>query len=189
VCTGNVCRSPLAELVLQQELDKRGVAAEVGSAGLVGDGMAAAPPIIELLVGRGLDARPHRSRLLHTGLLDGVDLVLGMAREHVREVVLTDPAAMDRSFTLKELVRRGRAIGPRPADEALAAWLVRAAEGRRPADILGASEADDIADPIGRRFSVFQRVAAEIERLTADLVDLAWPAVPVPPVSMGLRFT
>jgi protein-tyrosine phosphatase len=179
VCTGNVCRSPLAERLLDQELARRGVPADVSSAGLVGDGMPASPEIVELLAAGGIDGSGHRSRLLRADVLAGADLVLGMAREHVREAVLLDPAAFRRTFTLKELVRRARATGPRRTDEVLGDWLDRVGTDRRPAAALGASSEDDIVDPIGRSMAVYQEVADEIGSATRALADLAWGA-PVP---------
>jgi protein-tyrosine phosphatase len=178
VCTGNVCRSPFAERVLAHELDRRGIPAHVSSAGLVADGLVIAPQIVELLDRVGIDGRAHVSRLIGAEILAGADLVLGMAREHVREAVLLAPDRFGRVFTLKELVRRGRAVGPRSHGEDLAAWLDRVGAGRRPTDTLGSSPDDDVVDPIGQRQSVFQRVADEINEQVAALVELAWPQAP-----------
>src|SRR3546814_13095724 len=75
-----------------------------------------------------------------------------MAREHVREVAVLDPGALARTFTLKELVRAGAAIGHPLPDEALDAWLRRAGAGR-PKDLLGGVGPDDsydIEDSVGR---------------------------------------
>jgi protein-tyrosine phosphatase len=138
-------------------------------------GRAAAEEVIELMDARGLDLRSHASRLLAPDLLTRSDLVLGMAREHVREAVLLQPALFTRAFTLKELIRRGAEIGPRASNETIPSWLGRAAEGRSPADFLGSAPMDDIADPMGRRFGVFKKTAVEIEALTGELVDLLWP--------------
>lgn len=178
VCTGNICRSPLAQYILQRDLDQRGVPADVTSAGLLREGIPAADEVVELLDARGLDARSHRSRTISPDVLRSADLVIGMAREHVREVVLLQPALFARTFTLRELVWRGREIGRRLPSESLGDWLARLGIDRRPSDVLGASELDDIADPIGHRFAVFKRTAVEIDELTADLVELAWPGDP-----------
>ena len=175
VCTGNVCRSPLAERILARELDRRGVPAAVSSAGLFRDGMPAAPEILELLAAQGLDGSDHRSCVVQPEFVAGADLVLGMAREHVRASVLADPAAQGRAFTLKELVRRGRTIGARLGGEPLSDWLARAAAGRSPRDALGSSSEDDIRDPYGRGMGVYRRVAGEIGQLVSTLADLAWP--------------
>ena len=70
-----------------------------------------------------------------------------MERRHVREVVVLDQRAWSRAFTLKELVRRASEVGPRASEESLAEWLQRVNAGRRPADLLGQSRDDDVADP------------------------------------------
>lgn len=164
----------MAEAILRRDLADRGVGAHVSSAGLLYDGRPAAEEVIELMDARSLDVRPHESRKMTAAMLAGSDLIIGMAREHVREAALLQPARFPQTFTLKELVRRGGAIGPRPAHESVEAWLERASAGRRPTDYLGSSESDDIADPMGRRFGVFKKSAVEIETLTASLVDLLW---------------
>jgi protein-tyrosine phosphatase len=175
VCTGNVCRSPLAERLLAHQLRRRSVGADVSSAGLVLDGAPASPEILRLLEEQGLDGTAHRSRILGADLVAGADLILGMTREHVREAVLVTPEAFARTFTLKELVRRGRAVGPRPDGESLAEWLERVGEGRRRGAALGASPDDDITDPIGLPMAVYRDVAREIQEHTSALVNLAWP--------------
>jgi len=178
LCTGNICRSPMAEEMLRARLAARDVPAVVSSAGTATEGEPAADEVLELLRARGLDGSAHRSRLLDADLLADADLVLAMARRHVRDATLADPAAFPRTFTLKELVRRGDAAGPRASDEDLAAWLERVGDGRQPTRLLGDSPADDVADPVGRRFGVFKKVARELDEQLDRLVDLAWPLEP-----------
>ena len=84
VCTGNICRSPLAAALLERALTERGIAGiEVSSAGT---GAWDGAPVSEgaYLVGleRGLDLSGHRARLLTRELVEGADLVLTMARHH-----------------------------------------------------------------------------------------------------------
>jgi len=165
----------MAEVLLQRHLDQRRIDAHVSSAGLLDIGRAAADEVVELMRARGVDVGQHASRLLTPDVLTNADLVLGMAREHVREAVLLQPSLFSRTFTLKELVRRGSAIGRRATNETVASWLGRVAEDRAPTEILGSSELDDIADPIGRRFGVFKKTAVEIDELTTELVELLWP--------------
>jgi protein-tyrosine phosphatase len=175
VCTANICRSPLAAAALRRQLVERGVAATVVSAGLLLDGAPAAAGMRLAGAHLGLDLSGHRSRILGPGDVDAADLVVGMAREHVREVVLLAPQAWERSFTVKELVRKGRQIGERRADEGLVDWLARAAAGRRYADLAGMSGDDDVDDPIGGSQADFTAAAREIDVLAAELVALAWP--------------
>ena len=165
----------MAEVLLQRDLDKRGVDAHVSSVGLLDMGRPAADEVIELMDARGVDVRTHASRPMTIEILTSADLLLGMAREHVREAVLLQPSLFSRAFTLKELVRRGSAIGPRASNETVRSWLGRAGEDRSPSEILGSSSVDDIADPMGRRFGVFKKTAIEIEELTTELVELLWP--------------
>ncbi len=84
VCTGNICRSPLAAALMQRALGERGVEGiEVGSAGT---GAWDGAPVSEgaYLVGleRGLDLSGHRARLLTRELIEQADLILTMARHH-----------------------------------------------------------------------------------------------------------
>ncbi len=174
VCTGNVCRSPMAEAFLRRDVAALELDVTVGSAGTLRDGLAAAEEVVEIMDKRGIDVERHRSRLMTPDMLVSADLILGMTRDHVREAALLDFDCFARSFTLKELVRRGGAVGPRHRDEPVAAWIKRASDGREPRDYLFADD-DDIEDPIGRRFSFFKRTATEIEDLTTALVGLLWP--------------
>jgi protein-tyrosine phosphatase len=176
VCTGNICRSPMAEAMLAHRLEQRAVAATVRSAGLVLEGTPASEHGVELLQGRGLDLSGHRARRMTAEMVSDADLVLGMAREHVREAVVLVPAAFPRTFALKELVRRGADTGPRRPGEALGAWLERVHHGRTTAGLLGGSGDDDVADPYGRARSVYARTAEELEGLLDRLVGLAWGA-------------
>jgi protein-tyrosine phosphatase len=125
--------------------------------------------------GYGVDLAPHRSREATAAELRAADLVLGMAREHVRDAAALDPEALCRTFTLKELVRRGAAIGPRPPTEPVADWLARAAAGRRARDLLGSSPDDDVRDPIGLSRAHYEAVAGEVAALVHRMVDLLWP--------------
>jgi protein-tyrosine phosphatase len=165
----------MAEGLFRRDLAAAGVDAVVESAGLVTQGQEASRHGVDAMARRGVDIDAHRSRRLSGYLVDEADLVVGMERGHVREVAVLDAAAFRRTFTLPELVRRGRAIGPRPRDEPLDHWLERASAGRRPADLLGSDPSDEIADPIGRSAKHYERTADEIESLVRTAVDLLFP--------------
>ena len=107
--------------------------------------------------------------------MQSADLVLGMEQAHVRYSVLLEPEAWFRSFTLKELVRRGSELGPRPPVESPGAWLARAHEGRDRPDMLGDSPLDDVADPYGGPSSAYEAALTEIGDLVDRLVSLRWP--------------
>ncbi|HXI66280.1 MAG TPA: low molecular weight protein arginine phosphatase [Gemmatimonadales bacterium] len=84
VCTGNICRSPLAAALLERALGER--AAEGITVSSAGTGAWDGAPVSEgaYLVGleRGLDLSGHRARLLTRELVEGADLILTMARHH-----------------------------------------------------------------------------------------------------------
>src|SRR5205809_2485504 len=83
VCTGNICRSPLAAALLQRALKERGLDMNVTSAGTgAWDGAPASEGAYLVGLERGLDLSGHRARLLTRELVDQADLILTMARHH-----------------------------------------------------------------------------------------------------------
>jgi protein-tyrosine-phosphatase len=170
----------VAEILLRERLGGLGLDARVASAGLLEPGRPASAHGVDIMRGRGLDMGPHRSRAISRDMLTSADLILGMAREHVREAVVMDPALWPRTFTLKELVRRGEAAGPRRPGEALDAWLRRVAEGRRISELTGSSPLDDVEDPIGGPRSAYERMAVELDGLVDRLVAVAFAGALTP---------
>ena len=166
----------MAEALLRAALGERAVDASVSSAGLFRGGVPASPGSIRAMARRGLDLDGHRSRTVTEALLEGADLVLGMARLHIREAVVAVPDVWPRAFTLKELVRRGSAAGPRTPGQPLEAWLATLHEGRRRGDLIGDDPEDDVADPVGGPERLYLATAEELEALVARLVDLTFPA-------------
>jgi len=164
----------MAEVLLRRRLGDLGVAARVASAGMLRAGQPASDHGVDILRERGLDMSTHRSRAMSRGLLGGADLILAMAREHVREAVVLDTALWPRTFTLKELVRRGEAAGARQAGETLHDWLARVGQGRRISDLTGSSPDDDVADPYGGPRSAYERLATELDDLLDRLVVVAF---------------
>jgi len=104
VCTGNSCRSVLAEYYLKkrlQDLDIRDV--EVGSAGTgTSDGMRASSNSVEVLKELGIDASSHRARIVTKIMLDSYDIVFGLTQAHVNDMMLMDPKAADKICALAE---------------------------------------------------------------------------------------
>jgi protein-tyrosine phosphatase len=162
----------MAEALLARRLRDAGIDARVHSAGLMNDGSSPPEDGIAVMATRGLDTTAHRSRRMTAEMLLETDLVIGMAKEHVREAVLLEPDVWPRAFTIKELVRRGEEAGGRAPDQPLGEWLSKVHAGRTRADMLGASDVDDVADPIGRRRTFYEQTADQLEDLTARLARL-----------------
>lgn len=184
VCTANMCRSPLLEVLLASALRARGATAHVHSAGTMADGRGAVHEMIDLAADRGLDLQAHVGRRLDPEMIRGADLVLPLAREHLREVVVACPDAFARTYTPKELVRRAAAVGGRRPDEPLPDFLARVHEGRSAQQLMRADPADDVADPIGGPRSGYVRTASELDGLSAAIGALLAP-IPGPGSTIG----
>ena len=97
VCTGNICRSPMAEALLRARFALRGGTGQVESAGLAAvEGHPADPVAVELLAARGLDLSGHRARQLTPELLRRFELVLVMDAVQERRLSMLAPWARAR---------------------------------------------------------------------------------------------
>ena len=180
VCTGNICRSPLAEVLLRADLEPLGVRVHsAGTHALVGHGMP--EPALELAVQEGADpdvAAAHQARYLVEPLLGDADLVLAMAREHRSHVVKMMPNRLRRTFTVREFARLASTLS---SDDARAAAdaagesprerfaaVLRAVNDQRGLTPSSGDE-DDVIDPYRRSRETYARSAAE---LTPALVEV-----------------
>lgn len=181
VCTGNVCRSPLAEQLLRMQLaDVPEVS--VSSAGvraLEGQPM----PVETQQVARALgvaDPELHRGRQLTAEMLDQASLILAMAREHRRAIVELNPRAARRTLTIRELARYAPVITEEdvrselfPGQSGVVASLksgVRALAIGRALVPGQAPELDDVTDPFGRELAVHQLMARQLEPAVSTTV-------------------
>ncbi|QXQ09493.1 low molecular weight phosphotyrosine protein phosphatase [Paeniglutamicibacter sp. Y32M11] len=85
VCTGNICRSPMAEYMIRTALDDAGITdVSVESAG-ISDGEAGQPidpRAAAILQSHGINAEQHRASVLDEETISGVDLLLAMDQDH-----------------------------------------------------------------------------------------------------------
>lgn len=106
VCTGNTCRSPMAQSILQQKLDARAEGAfKICSAGI--GAMNGAPvswPALAVIKENGQDLSGHRGRPVDSQMIEEAVLVLTMSRHHSRSLLERFPRAAARIFTLGEYV-------------------------------------------------------------------------------------
>jgi protein-tyrosine phosphatase len=177
VCTGNLCRSPMAEAFLRAALRRRlGEAApSVSSAGVIGrPGGPAMEESVRAAAERGADISGHVVTRLDTGHLAEAELVVTMAAEHREEVVHAVPEAVGKTFTLKELVRLLEALPATDPRFDLREAVARADELRR-TGFAGNPHDEDVVDPLGMPFEGYRAVAWELDewcdRLAAGLVD------------------
>ncbi|MBU5310705.1 low molecular weight protein arginine phosphatase [Tissierella carlieri] len=105
VCTGNTCRSPMAEGILKSIAKEKKLSLEVKSAGIsVFDGDNASRNSIEAMKKIGIDISKHKARQLHRDLVDEADLILTMSKPHKEIIISNFPSAKDKIFALLEYV-------------------------------------------------------------------------------------
>jgi protein-tyrosine phosphatase len=171
VCTGNICRSPMAEGFLRRRLEAEGEHVEVSSAGTSGwDGSPAMPESIDAADGRDTDISEHRARRLSRGMVESADLILGMTAEHRDRAGWMVPEAASRSFTLKELVRLLEALPPEVVDGAGLPERIAAADELRGSGFAGNPKDEDVIDPLGLPASTYRAVAWELDDWSERLV-------------------
>jgi protein-tyrosine phosphatase len=172
VCTGNVCRSPMAERLMRHGLARRlGAAAGaivVESAGTWGhEGAPMEQHAAAVLAEYGADAVGFTGReLLDEHVIDA-DLVLTATRDHRAHVISMGHAAGLRTFTLKEFTRLVRAIDPATLPEGgvaeRARALVQAAAALRGWLMAPSPGADEVHDPYGAPLAYFRSIGEEIQ--------------------------
>ena len=177
VCTGNICRSPMAEHLMRAGLAARGVeGVEVSSAGTRGlEGLPVQEHALAELTGRAVSADAFRARRLLAEHVAEADLVLGATRAHRAAAVTLVPRAAARTFTLREHDLLLSRVDPDdlPADQVERAHvLVQRAAGQRGLVRADRPEDDDVPDPYGGPASAYPPCALLIERSLQRWLDL-----------------
>jgi protein-tyrosine phosphatase len=113
VCTGNLCRSPMAEGLLRQQLAQEGLDSryDVASAGTWGvDGRPASENAVAVMAERGVDIAEHRARTITGGAMAEADLILVMSREHQQVIESTWPQYRWKVHRLSEMIGKRRDV-------------------------------------------------------------------------------
>jgi protein-tyrosine phosphatase len=178
VCTGNICRSPAAELLLRAGLGNGSgiVTASAGIAALAGQPVAT--PMARLVRERGIDPDGFTARQLDPAEARSAALVLTMTTEQRSVVVSRAPAVVRRTFTLREFVGLVGLGDPLPADggpgDRLAALVRAATRSRGQAGV--EPPGGDIEDPYRRSDDVYARVLTQLAHEVAALLAVLQPA-------------
>jgi protein-tyrosine phosphatase len=181
VCTGNICRSPMAERLTRAGLRARlGDAADrvlVESAGTWGhSGSPMEPHALTTLAQYDVDGSDFRARELVAEHVRTADLVLAATREHRAASVVLHPRAAARTFTLREFARLTGAVDPAGLPDGdlgeRGRALVKAAAAQRGRVVPDRPEDDDLADPYHAPPSVFATCAALVHEVLQRPLDL-----------------
>jgi protein-tyrosine phosphatase len=161
VCTGNICRSPAAACLLTSALGPdSGVSVSTAGTGAADD-VPVHPYIVDALAERQV-ACEGTSRRVTPGMVNEVDVVLGLERAHRELLTSWEPAWWDKVFTLREFVALAERVPPPVTVESVA-------RARR-YDPLPLDFPLDVADPFGSRWRrPYRRCVAELAELTQQL--------------------
>jgi len=102
VCTGNTCRSPIAEFLLQRKVSDSKLNFRVSSAGFTAGGMPISEGSQKVLIQQGIDALSHLSTKLNEDVIRSSWLILTMTDQHKRELLDRFPASVPKVYTLTE---------------------------------------------------------------------------------------
>jgi protein-tyrosine phosphatase len=171
VCTGNVCRSPAVERLLANKLGPTVSVSSAGTHALVGHPIS--EPMAALLRDSGTEPDPFEARRLSEQMLKETDLILSMTRAQRGLVVELWPAAVRRTFTLREFARLLSWVDPSvlpagtPADRLRAAIplaVTQRGRERRSAD------EDDVTDPFRLSNAVYANSFEQIRSAVDSIV-------------------
>ena len=139
VCSGNACRSPMAEGLLKKKLYPEFLKkVEIESAGTLGlIGSSATPMAIQVAQEKGVDISSHQSKPLTKELIEKADLILVMADHHKEFLRNNFPNSIDKVFLLTEFDKK---------------------------DEDNLQEFPSIPDPIGENLSFYRKVIEQIDR-------------------------
>ena len=147
VCTGNVCRSPMAEglfrHVTRGRNDFRAISAGVGAI----EGLPPSEHAVRAMKELGIDIAHQRSRMLTGKLVQEADFIFGMSHSHVDAITLLYPQAAEKTFLLREF------------DETLGSYE------------------NDISDPIGQSYEVYCSCRDQIEQGMVSMLKFLDAAV------------
>jgi protein-tyrosine phosphatase len=166
VCTGNVCRSPIAELLFRAWVAPSAdvTVSSAGTQALVGQGIdrSSASALGQL----GVDPTQHRARQFEPWMAADADLILTAERAH-RDLVITElPGAFRRVFTMKEFARLARHARPGPPREVIA-YLA----ALRGVDGAVALEADNMPDPYRSPIHEAKSIAQQVTDTVHAAID------------------
>ena len=171
VCTANLCRSPMIELCLEQELRGHEVNWTMTSAGLQAlDGQAMHPNAAAALARQRVDIPPGwRSRRLTVSMVKRAGLILAASSEHRSAIIDRVPEAARRTYLFRQFTRF--VVDASRADPTAWSILELADRGRmlseppKPGD-------DDMADPIGASRRRFRAMCSDIHRSCASIAGI-----------------
>lgn len=171
VCTGNICRSPMGELLFPHFFHSEDIETDsAGTQGLIDNPID--PSSAQLLSADGIDSSRFRSKRLTPQLAMSSDLILCFTEHQRKKIVTMAPRARNRTFLVSDFANlcryfnehhllKGTSVEDRMREVEYNASMVRP----------NVPPADDIADPYRKGITAFQTAHNQIIRAIADIAD------------------
>lgn len=190
VCTGNICRSPLAEQLLRSRLGEQNI--KITSAGVLDLGGKAMPEEAQKLAERyGIDSEEsaaHRSKQLTPELLETPNLVLAMSRSHRSKIVQMSPKRLRSTFTIREFARLSKTLSNEEIIEVarnagddhnvrMQAVLNAIAGQRGVAEVPYSADEDDVLDPYRRSWDDYLLSGKQLAPALDEVVRVSYLTV------------
>lgn len=145
ICTGNTCRSPMAEWLARHEIAKLGLHHTVRSAGLYAfPGQLMSRSAVDALLRRQVVVGHHASQPVEDAMVKEADLIFTMTEAHKQAMLEKFPDAAEKIYTLSEFVKK----------------VDRDGSGY------------DIVDPFGQCDEAYEACAAQLEELIREMILL-----------------
>jgi protein-tyrosine phosphatase len=172
ICTGNQCRSPLAEVITRTLTE--GLPVNVSSAGTAIGRPAPSPKkTLKAASMLGYDLGEHLSRPLDDAELESADLLIGFEIAHIATAVIEHNADRAKTWLLPQLIgmlERSPVEPPSNSENLVTLAHARLAAAHAQRSSASPMLGDQIADPIGRSARVHQATARTIEDLCKQMV-------------------
>lgn len=101
VCTGNTCRSPMAEYLAKKRASETGIPISVSSAGLTAlKGDPASDEALKVMSEIGIDISPHRATPFSPEIASKADFIFAMTQRHLDMILLFFPSVAGKARLL-----------------------------------------------------------------------------------------
>ncbi|MHB1125876.1 MAG: low molecular weight protein arginine phosphatase [Bacillota bacterium] len=145
ICTGNTCRSSMAEVIAKNLLARQNIASlRIMSAGVAAfNGAPATPEAVKVMSEKGIDLNGHRATQVTPEMIAEADLILTMTWGNKEQINRITPQAQDKVYLLKEFILQSENV----------------------------AEDLDITDPYGAPLEVYRECARELEESIARIME------------------